>query len=323
MQKSKWLVMDLTLFDGEAAGAAEGTQTGTKTAEVQANGPENSRRGKKSGGLGQVVYGKQAEPEGQQEAPPDAEEEEAGEEPVQQTLEERKAKFRELVNGEYKDLFTEETQRIIDRRFKEAKGLEETLQSHQPLLQLLAQRYKTEEGDLAGLYKALEEDESYWSAAADEAGMTVDQYKQMQKLQRENQALLQAQRARQGEEAAKRQLSYWYQQAEKVKEKYPDFNLSEECQNRQFLEMLRAGVPVEHAYEVFHLEDIKTGVAQEAAKRTEKQVVDDIRAKGTRPTENGLSSQSGITIKSDVSSLTKEDRQEIARRAARGEIISF
>ena len=64
-------------------------------------------------------------------------------------------------------------------------------------------------------------------------------------------------------------------------------------------------------------------VEQSAARAAEKQVVDTIRAKGARPAENGTAAQSAFTVKDDVSKLTREDRAEIARRAARGDSISF
>ena len=89
------------------------------------------------------------------------------------------------------------------------------------------------------------------------------------------------------------------------------------------LSMLRAGVPVQHAYEVVHMDQIKAGVAAMQAKATEKQVVDGIRAKGARPQENGTTSQGAFIVKDDVSKLSKRDRAEIIRRAARGEHIEF
>ena len=153
--------------------------------------------------------------------------------------------------------------------------------------------------------------------------MSVEQYKQFQKLQRENAALLKAQRQQQSQQAAQQQLQKWYSEAEQVKGLYPSFDLNAEVKNPQFLAMLRAGVPVQHAYEVVHMEDIKAGVARMQAKATEKQVVDGIRAKGARPPENGTAAQSAFTVKDDVSKLTRKDRAEIARRVARGEHITF
>ena len=239
------------------------------------------------------------------------------------TLEDRRKAFQELVNGEYKDIYTEETQRIIDRRFREARNLEERAAKQQPVIDMLMQRYKIADGDLGKLAAAVENDNAYWSEAAEEAGMSVEQYKQFQKLQRENDALLRAQRMRQSQQAAQQQLQKWYSEGEQVKAVYPDFDLGTESKNPQFISMLKAGVPVQHAYEVIHMDEIKAGVAQSTARQTEKQVVDGIRAKGNRPAENGTSSQSAFTVKDDPHKWTKQDRAEVARRVARGETIKL
>ncbi len=87
--------------------------------------------------------------------------------------------------------------------------------------------------------------------------------------------------------------------------------------------MLRAGVDVKTAYEVIHMDDIKTTVAQAAGKQAETNVTNNIRAKGQRPAEAGAASPAGIIVKNDVHALTPSDRKEIARRVARGEKISF
>ena len=42
-----------------------------------------------------------------------------------------------------------------------------------------------------------------------------------------------------------------------------------------------------------------------------------------RPAENGMSSHPAAQIVKDPAKMTKEERQEYARRAARGEIITF
>jgi hypothetical protein len=53
------------------------------------------------------------------------------------------------------------------------------------------------------------------------------------------------------------------------------------------------------------------------------QVVAKIKSKAARPSENGTSSQSAVIVKNDVHNLSRADRAEIARRAQRGEKISF
>lgn len=291
----------------------------------------STRRGK-SGEYQNVIFGKQAkpaeageggDPEGQQRSSDAGSDNKPDASTTSNTLEAKRRAFQDLVNGEYKDIYTEETQRIINRRFRETQNLEQQVGSYQPLVDMLMQRYHIGDGDIDKLTAAVENDDAYWSEAAEEAGMSVEQYKQFQKLQRDNAALLKAQRMRQGEEAAQRQLQRWYGEAEQVKSLYPSFDLNAEVKDQRFLSMLKAGVPVQHAYEVIHMEEIKAGVAQMQAQATEKQVVAGIRAKGARPQENGTSAQSAFTVKDDPSKWSKKDRAEVARRVARGETINL
>lgn len=115
------------------------------------------------------------------------------------------------------------------------------------------------------------------------------------------------------------QLRAWDSQAEQVKALYPSFDLSLEARSRDFRAMLRAGVPMRQAFEVLHMEQIKAAQAQAA----ERAVTANIRARGARPQENGAGAASAFTVKDDVSRLTAQDRAEMARRAARGETITF
>ena len=59
------------------------------------------------------------------------------------------------------------------------------------------------------------------------------------------------------------------------------------------------------------------------AKNAEKKVVDSIRVKANRPTENGSEGGSGILLSGNASKLTKKERADLARRAAKGERITF
>ncbi|MFR8917956.1 MAG: hypothetical protein ACLVGP_10620 [Oscillospiraceae bacterium] len=328
----------LDLFDGGAAAggagvgaAAPASQAGDGTQGGSQASPGSTRRGK-SGEFQNVLFGKQAAPaaagdtggqNGQAQSSDAGSDNKPGVQTTSDTLESRRKAFLDLVNGEFKDIYTEETQRIINRRFRETQNLEQQVGSYQPLVDMLMQRYHIGDGDIDKLTAAVENDDAYWSEAAEEAGMSVEQYKQFQKLQRDNAALLKAQRMRQGEEAAQRQLQRWYGEAEQVKSLYPSFDLNAEVKDQRFLSMLKAGVPVQHAYEVIHMEEIKAGVAQMQAQATEKQVVAGIRAKGARPQENGTSAQSAFTVKDDPSKWSKKDRAEVARRVARGETINL
>lgn len=326
--KKQWTLLPLllNLFDGAATagGAAEGGE-GTQAGSPQA--PGSGHRGKKSGGLSEVVYGKQEAPA----APPQPQEQEgsdAGSKDTDvlvtsNTLEEKKARYRDLMNGELKDVHEQEVQRILNRRFREVKATEETLAAQQPILESLFAKYGISDGDAQKLAAAIDQDDAYWQELAEKAGMGVPQYKEHLQMQREFESLKAAQRAQEGRQAAQLQIQRWEQESAQCKEAYPEFDVSVESQNPQFVALLKAGTPMKHAYEVIHLDDIKGSVARSTAAQTERNVVEGIRNKGARPAENGLNSQSGVIVKSDVSKLTKADRAEIAKRAARGENISF
>lgn len=306
--------MRLDLFDGE------GGQSGGEAAGSEGTGQTQT-----------VVYGKQ-DPEKAAQEPEQA----AGEAPAEldipaeeapavtsDALEAKKREFRKLISGEYKDLYQQEVNRVLDQRFRKSRSLEAKLGEYQPLVDLLMDRYGVANGDLSQLQRAIESDETYWEAAAEDAGMSTEQYKAFAQMKRENSQMRQALEQRQRQQSVEAQLQRWYSQADEARQVYPELDLERESQDPRFLSMLKAGVPVQHAYEVLHMDAIKAGVAQNAAQTTARQVTDHVRARGARPTENGVSSGSGFLVKSDVSKLTKKDRAEIAQRAAHGEKIIF
>ena len=118
-------------------------------------------------------------------------------------------------------------------------------------------------------------------------------------------------------------MEAWNNAAREVREAYPEFDIDSMAEDPAFMSMLRAGVPMKHAYEVLNLTGIKAQAAREAAEATEKNVVDGIRAKGARPRENGISSQSGITAGIDVSNISDAQIEEALARARRGETVTF
>jgi len=242
----------------------------------------------------------------------------AGEAQGTDTADKRKA-FRALIEGEYKEQYAELFQNAFNRRFKEAKTMESRLKEQQPVLDLLARRYNVPSGDMARLHAAIEEDGSYWKAAAEKAGMSVEQYRQFEKL-REDSRQLQQLRSRQ---QAGQQLAGWLREAAEVRGRYPSFDLRAELADGQFRKLLRSGVGVGQAYELRHMEDIKAAAARAAAQSAGEQMAARIQSRGLRPRENGISQQSAVITKSGVHNLTPAQRKEIARRVQRGDKIRF
>lgn len=329
---------DLQLFNGAAAGAAAGGEgasgggvQGTEGAlsKADTNRRSGGSRRSRSGEYANVIFGKQDAAQTGSATDPAAggngegNANKSGFSTTSDALEAKRKAFADLVDGEYKDQFTERTQQIINRRFKEVKGLEDSLSAQKPILDMLLQRYGISDGDMKKLQTAIEEDTGYWQEAADQAGMTVEQYKNLKKLERENAEFLRERQRQAGEQQAQQQFQKWMHEAEGMKGLYTGFDLRAELANPEFQKLLKAGISMQQTYELIHMDEIKAAAAKNAAQATSKQMQANIKAKASRPSENGTSSNSAAIVKNDVHSLSKADRAEAVRRALMGEKISF
>lgn len=291
---------------GDGGTGASGTTGESATAAV------SQTKGVKSNPLADVQYGIQPT----EATTPAAE-------VVENPTEDRNAKFEALIKGEYKDLYDQRMQDTIQKRLKGSKETVEKYEALTPTLELLAKKYGVDASDIKALTKAIEEDDSYFEEEALEKGVTVEQLKEIRKMERENADLRRQMEEQNRRENAKKIYGQWMEQAEQAKAIYPSFDLKTEVQNPDFVKLLNSNVDVRTAYEVIHKDDIISGAMQFTAKKVEQKLANKIIANGARPTENGNSSQGAAQTKSDVSLLTKADRAEIARRVARGEKISF
>lgn len=324
----KMFKVDLQLFnDGGATGGAEGSAaTATENAPKTDVKPSGSSRRSKSGEFENVVFGKQEGTTAEETTSLDTEGNPTGAgktdvSTTSDTLEARRKAYNDLINGEYKDIDQERFQQVFDRRFKQVKGIEAELAAQKPIIDKLMSRYSV--NDVAQLDKALSEDTEYWERVAEEKGMTVEQYHAMQKLERENEELRAIRQRQIGQQQFQQQIDTWYKEADRVKELYPSFDFKKEAQNPEFLSLLRHGNSVEHAYKVLHFDELTQNAARVAAQTADAQAQARIKQKASRPSENGTSSQSAAIVRSDVSSLTRKERAEIARRVQRGEKIVF
>ena len=299
-------MLNLQLF---AEGAGDGgTAEGTGVTETAAG----SQKGAKGNPLADVKYGIQEE-----SAPA------AGVQTETVAQPDRNAEFEKLIKGEYKDLYDAKVQDTIQKRLKGQKETVDKFNALTPTLELLAKKYGVDATDIEALGKAIEEDDSYYEKEAMERGMTVQQLKEVKKMERENADLKAQMEEAQRQESGKKLYAAWLQQADEAKKVYPSFDLATEMQNPKFLDLLRSNIDVRTAYEVTHKDEIIAGAMQFTAKAVESKIAKGIASNGARPSENGMSSQSAAVVKSDVSQLSKEDRAEIIRRVARGEKIRF
>lgn len=300
--------LNLKMFDG-AGGASSGTGDGTGTATSGAN-EGTSSGANNSKDLSKVVYGKQPT---------------VAEDTSSNTQDDAQSRYNEYRNGEGKDFINKEIENAVKRRFKDHSELKKSNDKMQSVMNAVAMKYGIDPTDTDGILKAVAEDESYYETAADEAGMSVEQYKKMKQLEAEN-AQLQA--IRQEENRRKEfdaKYAEWSMQADFAKNEYPNLDLNTEMQNKDFFGLLTRGIDVKTAYQVIHHDEIVQSAISTATQRTaqavQQQTVNNIRSKGLRPDESAGSSQAGFTFKADPHKWTKADREEIAKRVARGEKI--
>ena len=156
-----------------------------------------------------------------------------------------------------------------------------------------------------------------------ERGMSVKDLKEFKRMERENADFKAQMKEQEKQENGKKLYAAWMQQAEDAKKVYPSFDLRAEMNNPKFVDLLRSNIDVRTAYEVLHKDEIIPAAMQFTAQQVESKLAKSIASGASRPSENGMSSQSAAVVKSDVSQLSKADRAEIIRRVQRGEKIRF
>ncbi|MEA4920635.1 MAG: hypothetical protein VB078_06935 [Clostridiaceae bacterium] len=323
-------VLDLHMFEGSASAAGAGAGEGGAQGDTK-GGSANTQQSK-TGDLSSVKYGKvddngtedvKSQPDVQA---PAAEGAVQGVNVTSDTLEARQKEFDELINSDkYKDIYTKRTQEMINRRFAQTKTAETENGKLREIADLLSQKYGIQDdGDFSKLKSAIDGDEDTWAKAADEAGMSIEQYKKFNTLQKRNAAFEAAKQNDIRAEQNRQKAETWMREAQELKSKFPQFDLKAELADPNFMAAINAGVPMETVYKGKYYDQFVESATQSAAQTTEKNLVDNIRAKGKRPSENGTASQSAaFTVKSDPSKLTLADFDEIAKRVMRGEKISF
>lgn len=236
------------------------------------------------------------------------------------TPEERAKNFNDLIHGDYKDLYNAEVQKIVKSRLKGMDELKQTNAAQQDIIDRLAAKYGVT--DLGEIANAIDHDTAMWEHEADEAGMTTEQYMQLQNLQRDNARLIRAEQERYQQAQKQQQIQQWMQEAEEMKARYPGFDLEQELQNPQFVELISfkdRNYSMEHVYKMCHVDDLINNAAQVATAQTQKAVTDNIRARGSRPVENGSQQGHGaFSMTRDYNSMSLDQIKAIANQIKSG-----
>lgn len=213
--------------------------------------------------------------------------------------------FETLIKGRFKEPFAKKTQAIIDKRFREYKSLESYRDRVQPLIGTLLARYGLQEGDEEQLAALLRDDTPDGAAAPAEPTAPDEDGDERRG------ALLEA-------------LHDWAGQESALRELYPDFDLRAELRESPvFGHLLLAGVPLGVAYETAHRDEVLGSAMAYAADRAREDVVRGIEAKGLRPLENGVQSESAAVSAVNVNALTSKDILKILKQVENGANVSF
>ena len=219
--------------------------------------------------------------------------------------------FKERFKNEYQA----DLQRVIDKRFKNAKKVEAERdalraksEQFEPLMHALYEKYGTEAPEEL-INRVLQETHPHGEAAGQKA----------EKGAADNNTAT----APDAERLQAQIVEHWQAEADALKDLYPAFSLEEEIENDRFSTALQSGMSVRDAYQYAHFDEILSGVIQYTAQGVKNSMQAARAVRSARPAENGTRSGAAAVVKSDVSKLSKADIEEINQRVLRGERIIF
>ena len=317
-------LFDLQLFaeGGDGAGAAEGTGEAA-AAEKAASAPAQGK-GREAAAAEVDEMLSPAEEPGAEENAAEGEEQDGAADKSGTDPEAHRKAFGELMRGEYNrefgEIIVQATQKAYDSILNEQGPVGR-------ILNALGQKYGTAPGDYEALAAAVEggvvKDDAYYEDMAMKKGISVQLAKEMDALESENAKHRAAEQQR--AEAAKMEAiqQEWDAAAERIRAEDPGFDIKTALADPDFAQMLKLGVKMEDAYKARYFDDIMARKTAETAKKTESGVVERIRQRGARPSENGTNPGGAAVLKTDVSKLTPAQCEELERRAMRGQIITF
>ena len=316
---------DLQLFaeGGDGAAAAGGDGAAPAAAEKAASAPAQGKGREAAAAEVDEMLSPAEEPDAEEDAAEGEEQDGAADKSGTDPEAHRKA-FGELMRGEYNrefgEMIVQATQKAYDSILNEQGPVGR-------ILNALGQKYGTAPGDYEALAAAVEggvvKDDAYYEDMAMKKGISVQLAKEMDALESENAKHRAAEQQR--AEAAKMEAiqQEWDAAVERIRAEDPDFDIKTALADPDFAQMLKLGVKMEDAYKARYFDDIMARKTAETAKKTESGVVERIRQRGARPSENGTNPGGAAVLKTDVSKLTPAQCEELERRAMRGQIITF
>lgn len=240
--------------------------------------------------------------------------------------------FNTLIKGKYKEQYQAKVDAIINKRFKDAKANEEKLKANeatmaklQPLFNAMAAKYGIKADDIDAIIEAADKDNSnYEQAAYDNGYGDTAEYRRAVERDEELNRLRAAEKERVEAAEQDRQrrelLEGWLAESEEFKKEVEGFDFKSEWDGSdRFRYLVNSGFKVKEAYMAVHAAEY----AKAAADKAQKDILAEIRANKTRPTESSANPQAAIRVKKSVKDMSLEDTERIIQEAKRGRKITF
>ena len=220
--------------------------------------------------------------------------------------------------------YNKNMQAVVQSRLRTAKVAEEKLGKLTPSLELIAGKYGVDPEDIDALAKAISDDNSYYEDKALEMGVPVETAKKIDQQERDT-----ARQQRQEQQTLEQQklqqhFAKLQEQADAMKQVFPNFNLKKELENPVFVRMTapNSGLSVEDAYYAVHRREIMAAGMQVTAQKTAQQISNSIQAGSRRPNEAGTTGQAPSVTTFDYRNASPEQRKafkdHIRSEAAQG-----
>ena len=216
--------------------------------------------------------------------------------------------------------YGEDVHGAVDRRFKNQKDATTELEAAQKQLNELSQLLTSmmKQMGLGSIEELAEHVRNIdLEAEAEEQDMTVEQLRAMKELKAQNEQMTEAML----QEKNKAHIAGLFQQAEELKKIFPDFDLTKELQNPEFVEMTSpAGKrSVAQAFMALHGMDLMSQIAAMGVHAGQQQTAKAIQANAMRPVEGAnRGGRSGGAVQPKSSVMSEEEYDRIRAQTMQG-----
>ena len=158
--------------------------------------------------------------------------------------------------------------------------------------------------------------------------MTTESYITMKRIEEANARYEQEKQQDRMQKQVQEHYAKLAQQAEALKQKFPDFDLQAELFNPnddRFMKMTspEGGLDVETAYYAIHHRELEPQAMAYGIQRAQQQMAQTLQANGRRPSEAAMSGGQATNFQIDPRKMTKAERADLIRRSRLGEKIEL